>query len=561
MSGTSNRDVRVRVEIARRHRRSNRARLMIMAVVLLLSFAAVSGRLIALGLKPHEMPSLALAQERVQHALARPDIVDRHGRLLATDISVYWVYADPKQVINVDEAAERLARVLPDLNTDKLRQMLSQDSRFVWVQRGLTPKQAERVHHLGLPGIGMFTEPRRVYPSGPTVAHVLGYTDVDNHGLAGLERYIDQTPGLAQPPQTEGGRPYVRVALDLGVQHTVHEELVEARARFGAKAAGGLVMDVISGEVISLVSLPDYDPNHREESLKPGHHNRIVVDAYELGSVFKAFTVAMAIDRGVVKLDDRYDVKTPLKVDGFTLTDTHARQQYMTVPEIFIHSSNTGAARIAQDVSGYWQRDFFKRIGLLDRPHSELEPGAAPLLPDIWRDVNTVTAAYGHGIAVSPLAFAAGAAALVNGGYLVAPTFLPRTRREGRASAKKVMRSRTSDIMRKLLHLNVQKGTGRQAAVPGYRVGGKTGTAQKPGPGGYQRDKVISTFFAAFPMDDPQYLVMVMLDEPQPTEAAHRRTEAAWNAAPTVGGIIKRIAPMLGIAPDHAFDEIAFASY
>lgn len=548
---------------ARRKRtgRPDAVRICLVLAALLVGFAGLAARLIALGTGPGEAPKIAVHSSAVERTLSRPDLVDRKGRILATDLEVYWAYGDPARVVDVDEAAEKLARVLPDGDPAALREKLAGEGRFVWLYRGLTPNQAEAIHRLGLPGVGLFTESQRVYPAGATGVHVLGHTDIDNRGIAGIEKHIDAAGTIAEPPATGDERAQVRLSLDLGVQHVLRDELLKARTRYQAAAVAGLIMDVHSGEVRALTSLPDYDPNRREQSLKPDNNNRLVAGTFEIGSVFKAFTVAMALDHGIIKLDDRYDIKTPLDVGGFRIADKYAKTTYATVPEIFIRSSNTGSARIALDVGGYRQRDFLDRLGLLTPLKTELPPTASAQVPRVWRESTTVTVSYGHGIAVAPLNFAAAGAALVNGGYLVRPTFLERGRGEGRRLAQKVLRSSTSDAMRRLLRRNVVEGTGRRAEVKGYRIGGKTGTANKPVAGGYSRKKFISTFFAAFPMDDPQYLVLVMVDEPKPTEAAHRRTEAAWNAVPTVAAVISRAAPILGVAPEHEFDEVAGSAY
>jgi len=541
--------------------RPDAVRIGLVLTALVVGFGGITARLITLGIGPADGPQIAVYTSDVDRTRARPDLVDRKGRILATDLDVYWAYGDPARVVDVDEAAEKLAGVLPGQSLSGLRRKLTGEGRFVWLYRGLTPKQAAAVHRLGLPGVGLFTENQRVYPAGAAGVHVLGHTNIDNRGLAGMEKYVDGAGKIAEPATSPEERAKVRLALDLGVQHVLRDELVKARKRYDAAAAAGLIMDVHSGEVRALSSLPDYDPNHREDSLKPGNNNRLVAGTFELGSVFKAFTVAMALDHGIIKLDDRYNIKKPVVVDGFRIVDTYAKQTYATVPEIFIRSSNTGAARIAMDVGGYHQRAFLERLGLLSQLDTELPPTAAPQAPKIWRDSTIVTVSYGHGIAVAPLNFAAAGAALVNGGYLVKPTFLERSRGEGRRIAEKVLRSSTSDAMRRLLRRNVLEGTGRSAQVAGYRLGGKTGTANKQIDGGYSRKKVISTFFAAFPMDDPQFVVLVMIDEPKPTEAARGRIEAAWNAAPTVAAIVKRAAPILGVAPEHEFDEVAGSAY
>ncbi len=545
----------------RRGGRPDAVRLSLVVGAMVVCFAGVAARLIALGAGSGDTPQLSVYRAEAPRTLARPDLVDRNGRLLATDLQVYWAYGDPARVVDVDEAAEKLARVLPEQDAATLREKLTGDGRFVWLYRGLTPKQAEAVHRLGLPGVGLFTENQRVYPAGATGVHVLGHTNVDNRGIAGIEAYIDGAGDVAEAASAPDERAQVRLSLDLGLQHVLRDELRRALDDYEAKAVAGLVLDVHSGEVLALSALPDYDPNRREQSLKQGRQNRLLADTYEMGSVFKSFTVAMALDDGIIKLDDRYNIKAPLEVGGFRIVDKHAKSTYATVPEIFIRSSNTGAARIALDVGGYRQRDFLERLGLLAPLETELPPTAKPQVPKVWRESTTMTVSYGHGIAVAPLNFAAAGAALVNGGYLVRPTFLKRSRGEGRRRAKKVLRSSTSDAMRRLMRRNVLEGTGRNARVKGYRLGGKTGTANKPIAGGYSRKKMISTFFAAFPMDDPQYLVLIMIDEPAPTQAAKQRTEAAWNAAPTAAAVVRRGASLLDVVPERGFDEVAGTAY
>lgn len=534
-------------------------RLHILTLALLGAFSAVGWQLSTLARGGGTGPRIMSAENQIRHAISRPDTVDRNGLILASDVRMYWLFADPSQILSVDDVIEKLTVVLKGAEMEGLRERLKGPGRFAWIKRGMTSKEAAAVHDLGLPGLHIIQEPQRAYPSGATAVHVLGHTSVDNEGLAGIEKYIDTNPRTIRPAQKSGDRPQLQVSIDLRVQYALYEELAAAVTRYQAEAASAVVLDVTSGEVLALAGLPDYDPNRREASLQKGLHNRFYYDAYELGSVFKSLTVAMALDDGVVGLNDRIDVQTPLKIGGFTLLDHHARSRYLTPEEIFTRSSNTGAARLALSAGGVRQKAFLEKLGLLHPVETELGPTARPLVPAPWREVNTMTAAYGHGISVPPFSFAVAAAALVNGGYKIEPTFLPRTRADGRARAVKVLHADTSAAMRRFFRATVEHGTGRRANVPGYRVGGKTGTAWKPAAGGYS-DEVISSFVAAFPMDDPQYLVFVLLDEPKPAQPGEA-TEAAYNAAPTAGGIIGRIAPMLGIAPARTFDETAQASY
>ncbi len=532
-------------------------RLRALMLAVLGGFLAIAWQLAILGQRP-VAPRMMIAENQMPHAMSRPDAVDRNGRMLASDIRVYWLFADPSQILGVDETLEKLSKVLSPEDMKGLREKLSSKSRFEWVKRGMTPNEAARVHHLGLPGLYFLEEPQRVYPAGDMAVHILGHTNVDNQGLAGIEKYIDNTPDAAIPSSVPGERPKVRLSVDLRVQHALHEEITAAKERYHAKAVGGVVLNVHSGEVLAMASLPDYDPNRREEALVESRRDRIYYDSYELGSVFKMFTIAMALENGIARIDDKVDVLTPIRMGRFTLYDRHAKTRYETVEGVFVHSSNTGAARLALAAGGEKQRQFLEKVGLMEPVSTELGPTARPLFPEDWREVNTMTAAYGHGISEPPFAFAVAAAALLNGGYKIKPTFLPRPPGES-GLGERVVSAATSADMRRMFLANVERGTGREAKVPGYLVGGKTGTAYKAIKGGYS-DKVISSFVAAFPMDEPQYLVMIVIDEPKP-EKPGMRTEAGHNAAPTAGLVIKRIAPMLGIAPARTFDERSQPSY
>jgi cell division protein FtsI (penicillin-binding protein 3) len=531
-------------------------------VGLLGGFLAIGWQLTELGREGVVTSRLMVAGNAVQNAISRPDIVDRNGRMLASDIKVYWLFADPGQILDADETVEKLSRVLAPEDMVGLRARLAGKSRFEWVKRGLSPKLAAKVHNLGVPGLHLIDEPQRIYPAGRTAAHILGHTNVDNRGLAGIEKYIDvglQTASSAQEAASDGGRRRVSLSIDLRVQHALYDELMAAKQRYDAAAVGGLVLDIRSGEVLAMASVPGYDPNQREQALIEGRHNRFYYDAYELGSVFKGFAVALALEEGLVGVSDKIDVLTPIRMGRYTLRDRHAKSQHLTVEEVFTHSSNTGAARLALAAGGEKQRAFFRRLGLMDVVVTELGPTAGPLFPDPWREINTMTAAYGHGFSVPPFAFAVATAALVNGGFKVQPSFFPRSA-DAAGPGERVISEATSAAMRQLFWENVENGTGRQSKVSGYRVGGKTGTAWKPAKGGYSEDKVITSFVGAFPMDDPQYLTLVVIDEPKP-EAPGKRTEAGHNAAPTNAALVTRIAPLLGIAPLRRFDEPRQASY
>ncbi|MGH6866021.1 MAG: peptidoglycan D,D-transpeptidase FtsI family protein [Methyloceanibacter sp.] len=497
----------------------------------------------------------------------RPDILDRSGRLLATDIKGATLYADPKRVIDRDELVEQVSSVLKGVKAAELRARLKIGGRFVRIKRELTPNQQAEIHELGLPGLGFIEEYRRVYPMGATASHVVGLVDVDNKGLAGIEKFVDDNPQLSMmQAETASGEQTVTLSLDLGVQHVLREELRDAVKLYHAKAAAGIVMDVHSGEVVGLASLPDYDPNRREQALDKDRLNRIGFGVYEMGSVFKVFTVAGVLDLGLASLRSSYDASSPIHYASFTISDFHGKGRSLSVPEVFIYSSNIGAAKMALQIGVNRHRAFLKKLGLLSPVNTELGQGAAPIIPPNWQKLTTMTISFGHGLSVTPLQLAAASLPLVNGGLSVPPTFLPRTAEDAELVSHRVLKLETSAAMLKMMRLNVLKGTGKRADAVGYRVGGKTGTAEKVVGGRYSTSALLTSFLAAFPTDEPQYLVLVMLDEPQRVAASNNHATAGVNAAPTVGKIVARIGPILGVPPkldeaERQFDAKITASY
>lgn len=535
----------------KRDAESGRGRIVLAMGLFLLCYVAVALRLVFLAAAPATEPRHGYSAEQAL-AATRPDILDRNGEMLATDIKTPSLYADPRRMLDVDDAIDKLTTVLPGLDVDTLRRELTADRAFVFVRRELTPSLQAKIHALGIPGLGFVEENRRVYPAGPTAAHVLGHVSIDHAGLAGIEQYLDgeglaalHAAGLASD---EALHP-LTLSLDLRVQHALRAELVAALDTYKAKAAAGVILNARTGEIVALASLPDFDPNNGVEALQPDRLNRVTAGVYELGSTFKAFTVAMALDAGVTTLKDSYDARQPIRVASFTIDDFHAQRRVLTVPEIFIHSSNIGSARMALDVGVERHKAFLRRLGLFDRTAVELPERASPLVPAKWREITTLTAAFGHGISVTPLAAASAAAALVNGGLLIPPTLLPRADGEAGRLARRVIQPATSEAMRYLFRLNVEQGTATKAEATGYLVGGKTGTAEKIDHGRYVRDRLLTSFLGAFPMDDPEYVTLVMLDEPRGTSQTHGYATSGWNAAPVTGRIIARIAPMLGVAP------------
>ena len=540
-----------------RHEGQTRARSRITLAMILICgvYGIISARLVYFGLiEPSDSVRYALADPSI--TARRPDLVDRNGMTLGTDINTASLYAEPRRIVDVDEAIELLSTVLPDLNSEKIYNRLSGNAGFVWLRREITPAQQSKIHQLGIPGIGFKRETRRFYPNGPVASHLVGHVNIDNVGIAGAEKVVDErglkdlrAAGFGDLEQTEP----VELSIDIRVQSIVHDELQLAMERYRAIAAGAVVLDVHTGEVIAMASLPDYDSNKPADALDPDRLNRMSAGLYEMGSTFKAFTTAMALDSGLVNMRSRFDASKPLRIAGFTINDFHGKKRVLSVPEIFIYSSNIGTAKMADVVGMEGHQEFLHRVGLLDKMPFELVETATPVEPKEWKKLNSVTISYGHGVTTTPLQTAVAGAALINGGKLLPPTLFKRTREEADALAKQVIKPSTSDAMRYLFRLNVEDGSGRRADVDGYWVGGKTGTAEKVVRGRYSSEKRFNAFLAAFPINDPKYMVLTIIDEPKPEPNSNYAT-AGMNAAPMVSNIVRRSAPILGIEPHFGED-------
>ncbi len=503
-----------------------------------------------------EVDTLAELQPR----LPRPDIVDRNGVVIATDIAVASLYADPRKIIDVEEAVESLTATVPDLDAKALRAKLMQPGRaFVWLKRQVSPEESDAVYNLGIPGVGFVNERRRVYPMGRLAAHTVGYVDLDSKGIAGIEKYLDDQGVLYTASLGEDSGQTAspaQISTDTRVQHALTDELALAVAKFKAIAAGGIVIDITTGEIIALVSLPDFNPNQEDKKFRKEQANMMTSGVFELGSVIKAVTFAMAFDYGVTNLTGKYDARFPLVIGNASISDYHAQRRVLTVPEIFTNSSNIGTARMALDVGTDGHQEFLRRVGLFDRLTTEVPESAKPLLPKHWSKLATATAAFGHGFAVQPLQGISVIGGLLNNGVMTAPTFLKREVADAEVLAKRIVKPETSEKMRYLFRLNVTEGTASKADVIGYRVGGKTGTAEKVENGRYTPDKLLNSFIGAFPMDNPRYAIIVMLDEPKATLETYGFATAGWNAVPTAGKIIERIAPLLGVRPVFTPEDI-----
>jgi cell division protein FtsI (penicillin-binding protein 3) len=486
-------------------------------------------------------------------AVARPDIVDRNGEILATDVLSYSVFAEPRNIIDPDEATELLTAVFPDLNARKLRDDLSTSRGFLWIKREISPRQQAEVHRLGIPGVGFLPENKRVYPNGVAAAHVVGFANIDNVGIAGMEKWIDQQglQDLQGVGLLEDGADLepIRLSIDLRVQHALREEIQASIEKFKAIAGAGAILDVETGEVIALVSLPDFDPNHPVDALQPDRINRINVGVYEMGSTLKALTIAMGLDEGKYTVNSTLDARSALRFGRHSIGDFRGQNRVLTVPEVFVHSSNIGTARMAMGVGVEGHRNFLRKMGQLDRLQTELPESARPLVPARWGEINTATIAFGHGLAVAPLQATMAMGALMNGGYLITPTFLRRTPEEARQIATRVLKPETSEAMRFMMRLNAEQGSAARSSIAGFYVGGKTGTAEKSINGRYVKNRLLTTYYAVAPSDNPRYLFLTILDEPKGLPETHGFATAGWNAAPTTGNIIERTAHLLDITP------------
>jgi cell division protein FtsI (penicillin-binding protein 3) len=527
-----------------------RARIGLVILVFAFGYTIIATRLVLFAAVPDSHARRVVAHDAM--ATARPDILDRNGEILATDVRTPSLFAEPQRIIDVDEASELITAVMTDIDAAELRDRLASKRRFVWLRREITAKQREQIHRLGIPGLGFLPENKRIYPNGAEVSHIIGHVNIDNQGIAGIEKWLDargladlHLAGLA----TDRLQKPIELAVDLRVQHALRDELIAAREKFKAIAAAGVLTDVRTGEVISMVSVPDYDPNNPREALDPTRINRLTTGVYEMGSTFKALTLAMALDSGKITLRSSFDASHPLQYGKFAIHDFHAQNRVLTVPEIFTYSSNIGTARMALSLGIEHHKWFLRKMGQLDRLRTELPESAEPLVPKRWGELNTVTIAFGHGLSVAPLQAVAAIGALMNGGRLIPPTFLKRSEQDAMALGKQVVKPETSEKMRYLMRLNVEKGTATRADVKGYYVGGKTGTSEKVIGGRYSKTKVLTSFTAVLPADRPRYLLLIMLDDPQANAETHGFTTSGWNAVPVGGAVIARIAPLLGLEP------------
>ncbi len=515
-----------------------RIRIGVVAFVFMLLIAVV--RLAEISLfSPHEHRQNLPQVLKIQRA----DLTDRNGELLATTLETYSLYAEPRRVWNPRETAEALVRLRPHLNREKLRQKLEMDRSFVWLERGLTPKARQAVFGLGLPGLAFRKEPKRVYPRENLASHMVGFTNVDMVGVAGAERAFNSD-------LTADDAPSVALSLDLRVQFALADELAQARQKFDALDASGVVMDIHTGEIIAMVSVPNFNPNNPDTTLPETLFNHAAMSTYDLGSVFKPLTMAMALEDGVVDKSELFEVQKPYKVRNKFIRDDHPSKVPLNITGVLAESSNRGTAMIAQRIGADSQQAHLRNLGLLSRVDYELAESAKPQVQKRWGEMATVTVSYGHGLSVTPLALTAAIAGMLNDGVYVTPTVRKRSIASP-AVERRVFRSEVSRDMKDMMRFVVTDGTGRKANVPGYGVMGKTGTAEKPSKeGGYDQQRLVTSFVAAFPHSAPRYAMIVTLDEPKAIEGTHGYATAGWNAAPVAGKVIRRIGPILPGARD-----------
>lgn len=537
-----------RLEVARN-------RLMVPTFLFVLGFAALLVRLLSIGLFEDISDQIIQAgSAKTEIVRDRVDILDRNGIILATNLSAPSLAVRPRLITDPEETADRIVAVLPDLNRVRVLNQLKSSRHFLYIRRNLTPKQVWKINALGYPGLILEDAEKRVYPQGHLVSHVLGYVDVDNNPQAGVEKFFNDH--LSNPVRTDDP---LYLSLDLRVQHIVRQELAYAMDKFSARGGAGIVMDVRTGEILAMTSLPDFDGNLSIDPQSPEMKNRNILEPYEMGSGFKVFTVAMALDSGAVKMNDEFDATVPLRVGRQIIHDDHAKNRPLNLPEVFTYSSNIGSSLIIRKVGIDHQKDYLQKLGMFEKPVVELTGLSRPILPARWGEIQSMTVSYGHGIAVTPLHLVTGIAAMINGGRLIPATLLRNDKGleetsyglSRTADYPQVISPETSRKMRHLMRLAVDYGSGGNARVDGYRVGGKTGTAEKVKNGSYSRNDKITSFVGAFPMDDPQYVIFAMLDEPKGIEETFYKATGGWVAAPVVGEIIRRIGPLLGVMPER----------
>lgn len=518
-----------------------RNRLLVAGFVYLFALCIVAARLFDLMvLRSGEEPA-SDSGTVASSQMARADIQDRRGEVLATTISTTSLYANAKQIMNAEEAAAKLVTVLSKLSKKEILRRLQSERTFIWIARHLTPSQQKEILNLGIPGLGFMPDFRRIYPQGRLAAHVIGFTDIDNIGISGIEKGLND--------RLTSSADSLRLSLDARFQHIARNELSKGMEEFQATGGCSLILDIKTGEILAMVSLPDFDPNHPVPSKEEEIFNKVTLGIYEMGSTMKVANTAMALESGI-PLTTRFDATKPLTVGRFKITDFRGKNAWLTVPEVFMYSSNIGSAKMALQAGAQNQQAFFKKIGFLDQPKFEIPEVGSPILPAQWSEAARITMSYGYGISISPLQIVSGIATILGGGERVRPTLLKSDQKKT-GSGENVISAKTSRTMLELMRLVVKEGTARKADVAGYFVFAKTGTSNLRKGRGYQKDKVMTNFVGVLGKNarEPAYIVYVMLEDPKRLKKTFGFNTAGWNAAPIGGRIIERVAPLLGYEP------------
>ncbi len=531
--------------------RPERSRILLVSLVFALSFCILVIRLFDLVIF-HDSNSSDFPNLMSKKEFTRADLIDRNGLLLATNLRTASLYADCRKISEPEIVAKNLSKILPNLSHKELLEKLKSGKSFVWIQRNLTPNQQYAVNNLGVPGLNFEFEEKRIYPHGNLCSHVLGFVDVDGSGLGGIEKFLNKQ--LAENEEK------IQLSIDVRVQNIMRTELLKTIKNHEAEGAVGILMNAKNGEVLAMTSLPDFDPHRPSEITDNEKFNKAVQGVYEMGSSFKPFTMAMAIEAKVADLNDVYYVGEPIRAGGkFTISDFHRGEKWLSVPEIFLYSSNIGMAKINLELGNELQREYLQNFGFLEGLPIELNEKATPIFPKTknWGDLSIMTISYGYGIAVTPMHLVQAFASLVNGGDMPKSSLL-KTKEDAELVKRKVISQQSSDKMRKLLRLVVKKGTGRKVGAEAYKIGGKTGTANKSHNGSYNKTSRFTTFLSSFPMANPEYVMLIMLDNPKPQKGQYGFATAAYNAVPASGEIVKKIAPFLSItgsSPEILLDE------
>ena len=482
-------------------------------------------------------------QESKHASVVRGNIYDRNHQLLATSLTTYSLYANPKQISDPEGAAKQITSFFKDLSYADVLQKIKSPKSFVWIKRNLPPQEQQAVLELGIPGVYFQKEAKRVYPQGSLTAHVVGLTDVDGHGIAGVEKSLSEILSVQQKT--------VHLALDVRVQHIVMDEVAKSVQHFSAKGGGGIVMDIKTGELLALVSYPTFDPHQLSAATKEAMFNFMTSGVHEFGSVMKTATTVMALEAQKANLYTLFDATQPIAVGRHKIKDFKPQNRIMPLWEVFMYSSNIGFSKMVQMVGIEGQKEFLKRLGFLNKPSLELIEIGKPIVPKVWREVNGMTIGYGYGLAISPVQVVRFVGSILNAGTMIEPTLLRRDIPLVESQKIKVMSDETARLTRALMRLVVTNGTGKKASVPGYEVFGKTGTANHQINGRYHDNHVTASFVGGFPFANPRYLVLVMLNDPKSTPQTHGYTTAGWNSAPLASNIISRMAPLLGVQPTY----------